>query len=1294
MDQHNQEGSFPLPLFVLFFFSGLAGLIHQILWIRSLHLILGATVLSVSVVTASYMAGLTLGSWFWGRYGERNKSPLKVYGWMEIAIGLYGLTLPLLFGGIGWARYSLLGTLGLGFLGVAFLYSLLAMAILLFPTFLMGGTLPILAPLASREKSVSALYTVNTLGGALGVLLSGFLLLPLLGLTLSIVVAALTNIITGIFALSLKKRLPEFQLPEKSKEEKEEPSKKPSPALGFLGLVFLTGFASLLLEVAWARVIAMLLGSSIYASTLMLALFLIGLGLGAWVGTAFFEGPSRRARAVTVFLFLSMMGSALTILFYSYLPYLFLLWYESFRTDPGLLLPVKFMIAGLVILPVSLSLGVVFPLILKEYLNQRGHFSSSTGRLYAFNTLGAILGAFLSGFFFISLWGVKTAILVASLLLGLACLLSLFVFGLSLRWRRIALPLTVGFMGYLLLFPPQWEKKLMVSGTSYYAPTTKNLRTLDYRTFREGFEKNVDLLYYREGLYSTVSVEKHKLHNTIFIKNDGKVEGGIPTAKGRTRADMSTQMLLSHLPLIFRKDAREALVIGLGSGVTAGAVLVHPQVHLDCVEIEGAIVEALKKVPEFTPYLRGLFKNQKRVSLYIDDARGFLNRPGKAYDVIISQPSDPWITGSSGLFTEEFFQMAAKRLGEKGLFCQWIQLYHLSPELFSSLVKTFSKVFPHTFIFKPYPAQEVLLLGSKSSFALDYSQLKEAFAQREIREDLERAGIKHPLGLYLLFLMGPEEIPALVEKAPLNTDDNGWIETRAPLFRYSGKEGAEIVRKMISRGSDLSRYLILPPKEKTQILVQLSTYLALIRRFPLALPLAERAFMESKNPRLQKLIGDICFLMGKEEEATKWWDRVLKIYPRDYSTLFGMGCYYSYQGQMDRAREIFARVVKLYSLSNEARYFLNLQKAENYSQGDRYRALQKTVWEVMLAKLKKYLETSPSPKAAKKKGPRPLSLLIREGGHYIKEGNLTEAFLLVKELELRAPKRFETTFLKGFYLVKKGKYQQGLPLMTRGAQNPKAPMEYLLILARTCQQAGYPLQARKAYWKYAQSKIYSASELDPERAEYFRLLGDYEKAVEALTTLIRHFERVEKDPLLLYFRLTEICTEELKICYSYLGENKNLRQRPPTFLMEGPLVLALEGLKEHLERRFEKVIMIYAGELLKKHKNQRYTALREVQSLLGRALETLERGIYRDKIKLNYTSTLLQRGRTEEARPYLKEIVKDNPKNGWALFQLARILESEGQKKEAWKLYKRVIESKVPFRYKEEAAKALVRLGE
>lgn len=780
---------------VCFFFSGATGLIYEVLWTRMLGLVFGYTVFAITTVLAAFMAGLGLGSYLFGGVADRYAHPLRLYGILEAGIGIYVLLTPTLFLQAQGIYIGLHRSLGLSFFAFSLAQFALIFLILLVPTTLMGATLPVLSRFFVREITtlggqIGRLYALNTFGAVLGTYAAGFHLIPILGIRKTLLLGAVANIGIGVLAVVFDRHLRQLE-PEPAPHSPSPlprltdpvtnltPDERPGRLgvwLAVLGLG-ISGVASMMYEVAWTRALALVIGSSTYAFSTMLVTFLAGLALGSYL----FSRLAGRLRISPFFFGGLQLGIGLSALavtpFFDRMPEVFL-WVFRLSQSPGFVKLLQFIISALAMFVPTLFMGATFPCVAQIASRELSRVGHDIGRIYFVNTMGAIAGTILAGFLLIPTFGLEPCLkLASSLNLGLA--LVLFLVSQGALWRRGAAVVPLLALAVLYV-SPSWDANAMASGVAIYGRSYFGY--MGKASFREAVSSMDRLLFYRDGISATVSV--HRQGETLSLRVNGKTDAS-------NTADMHTQLMSGHLPLFFRPDAKRALVIGLGSGVTAGAVALHPVERVDVIEIEPAVVQA---AAFFAKENRDVLRNP-RARVAIADGRNFLLASEERYDVIVSEPSNPWMRGIGNLFSLEFYELVARRLAPNGIVCQWIHTYNLFPYDLKMVVKTFRSVFPHTTIWNTTPG-DLLLIGGKDPLSLDYARLQSRYDSLPgLREDLARLGVHSPLGLLADFVLSEEDAAQYAEPATVNTDDLPLLEFSAPESLYA--DTLELNRRLL-----------------------------------------------------------------------------------------------------------------------------------------------------------------------------------------------------------------------------------------------------------------------------------------------------------------------------------------------------------------------------------------------------------------------------------------------------------------------------------------------------------------
>ncbi len=766
-------------VFVLFFFSGAFALIYEVAWTRALKLEFGSTTLAVSTVLSVFMGGLAIGAHLASKRADRLSKPLFSYGIIEVFLALYSLSTPLMF---YWflPLFGIIGTrFSENFLIISIWRFLISVILLLPATVLMGATLPVLSRFYAWSKKdagrgAGLLYGVNTTGAFFGVLVAGFVLLPQLGLILTIIITASCNLALGFLAcwLSSMDKHPRHMV---DKMWVEEPPEYEQSDLMVLVALALTGCAAMICEVAWTRVLILILGASVYAFTIVLSTFLAGLGLGAWSIAFIHRISPSKARVVFYGLALS---AAVSVCFSSavfrHLPPFFVKMFRMLdvQGQSGKMLWIQVSIAAIVIFIPALIMGGLFPAAVRVFVRKPQATGQSVGMLYTFNTIGAIIGSLSAGFVLIPLVGIRNTLLLAAIV---ECIGGCVLFMSDYR-RSNVLAMTAGGILMLMIFilTPSWDKQLMTSGMYIYGDSYAQQNAVD---LSKRLKEEEEILFYRDGLTSTITVTRDRISSDkdLYISTNGKIDGS-------SQYDMPTQRLSAHLPMFFHQDPENICVIGMGTGCTAGSAALHPDSRITVVEIEEAMVEGARF---FRDHNNAVHENPN-VEIRITDARLFLNLHPQTFDVIISEPSNPWLAGTSDLFTQQFYQIGASALCPKGLFCQWVQLYGMSVVNLQVMIRTFASVFPYVYLASTIPETDILLLGSLHPIHFDLERVQRRMALKEIQQDLSdpRVDIKNIYELLARIRMGPDEIRSLIVNGPIHTDNLPIIAYRAPLDLY------------------------------------------------------------------------------------------------------------------------------------------------------------------------------------------------------------------------------------------------------------------------------------------------------------------------------------------------------------------------------------------------------------------------------------------------------------------------------------------------------------------------------
>ncbi|MBI2191912.1 MAG: fused MFS/spermidine synthase [Planctomycetes bacterium] len=776
-----------LLLLACFFLSGACGLVYEIVWSRLLGHVFGNSVHATATVLAAFMGGLALGSFWGGRMADRRNNPVRLYGLLEIGVGFYCLVLPKLLDLLTPLYAALYRQAEGGASATLVLVRTLACGLLLLvPTTFMGATLPLLLRAFVRRaegfgRAVALVYALNTFGAVTGTVLTGFFLIPKLGVQATVWTAVGVNVAVGLVAVLFlgRRQVPAEQATEAADSEvtsggPEQPVVfTPWEARASLIAFGVSGFAAMADEVALARVCSLLLGSSTYAFSLMLTAFILGIGLGSLILAAWIR-PTRElipwvgAAQAWIGVFTLVM-----VFLIGRLPVWVLAALARYRDAFGWLQWTEFLyLFGLMVIPTSL-MGAMFPLTAAIWTRRLESLGRSTAEVYGVNTLGAILGSLSAGFLWLPGLGVQdTLILGAALNFG-ACsivLLSFRTWGLAKRVNRAAA--VIGLAALCVFLLPRWDMHSMTSAPFLYGVMKLKPESDPRAIVEEVARLHGAIRYSRDGTACTVTV-KESSPGVLHLAVNGKVDA---TSVG----DMNTQKLLGHLPALLHPSPREVLVIGLGSGMTLGSILTHGPDRADCVEISPEVAEA---VSLFFREFNGDCLNHPAARLLIGDGRNHVFLTDHRYDVITSEPSNPWMAGVGDLFTLEFWQKCRERLSDDGIMCQWLQTYQLDLPTFHLILRTFHQVFPEMGIWYASSA-DLLLIGSKQPLRVDLAKLGPRLDRPQVKADVELIGVADAATLLAHFLTDGEGAARLAGPGLLHTDDNARLEFDMPRQMY------------------------------------------------------------------------------------------------------------------------------------------------------------------------------------------------------------------------------------------------------------------------------------------------------------------------------------------------------------------------------------------------------------------------------------------------------------------------------------------------------------------------------
>jgi spermidine synthase len=763
----------------LLFPSGYCALVYEITWLRSLRLVFGASTPASAMVLACFMGGLGLGGLVLGRRADAARSPLLLYAGLEAAIALLAAVSPHLIDGVRWAYLELRsgGVVELGPFSTNAIRGVLSAVVLVPPAFLMGGTLPVLVRLVEEvsdrgRRFVGLLYGANSLGAVAGALLTTFLFIEAFGLRSTLWLAAATNLLIAIAAVGASILLPALgstkratrPAAEESAWARATPSAPVPLVLVSAGVV---GFAFFLMELVWYRMLAPLLGGSSYTLGMILAVALLGIGAG---GLLYAMGSRERRPTLRSFATACALESLLLVVPYAIGDHLAILaiWLRTLgELGFGYLIASWSLVTAVVVLPASVVAGYQFPLLVAILGGGERRVGRHVGATYASNTVGAIAGSLAGGFWLIPRVGAPELWLAASLLLAA---LALVAQAAAMRTaagrpdsaRGAALPIGLAVLTALLCLTvgpsAVWRHQAIGAGRVALPANANELEEMRRRLRRA-------IRWEADGMESSLAATSE---NGYALLINGKSDG-------HARGDAATTVMMPVIGALLHGEPQRGLVIGLGSGASAGWLARIDSIeNVDIVEIEPLVARFARMCAAIN---YDALSNPK-VRLEVGDGREFLLTTARRYDLILSEPSNPYRAGVSSLFTREFYAAAAERLRPGGLFLQWLQAYEADATVIRAVLATLRAVYPHVEIWEVKSNADLLLVASRDPIVHDVARMKEQLARPPFSQALALTwGVADIEGLYVGYVAS-DALASRVgsEGAIVETDDHPHVE--------------------------------------------------------------------------------------------------------------------------------------------------------------------------------------------------------------------------------------------------------------------------------------------------------------------------------------------------------------------------------------------------------------------------------------------------------------------------------------------------------------------------------------
>jgi spermidine synthase len=764
---------------LLFFFSGATSLIYQVAWVRSLSLFFGSDVYSATITLAVFMGGLALGSWLASHFVDAWTRPIAIYGLFEIGIGLAALAVPSV---LDWFHGSYRSVYNEHFESAPWIYNgfrmVVAASSLIVPTTLMGATLPLLIRYFVRQadelgQRAGTFYAMNTFGAFCGTVGGGFVLLPMFGVSRTVILAALLNFAIGLVALVVGvTRISALAPSEKSIAASPGPpvhkvSERERRAV--LAAMGLSGLAALALEVVWMRVLVQSFSATVYAFAIMLACFLFGIYYGSFKASGHADRSPLPAKTLSELLIGLAVACTLLAVCTYVVPHLFgiLVWSLT-----GILkgafgaasVVAQFIVASLLILGPTILLGATFPFAVKAASSDIEQRGSDTGKVYAVNTAGAIVGSLLAGFVFLPALGARLSLLIIGGLFALAALLLLHALRSRATPSALRLPFVVAGLGAMAVF----------------GAVTVALPSQTIANYALQRSTQPQILYHRESVAHTVSVVRND-SGTIIMMVNGNVEADTSLIQRRHF------VLKAHLPLLLHPNPEEISVVGLGLGITLRSTARYPTVRrIRLIELTPDMVEAHQYLKEITDDVM----HNPKIHLRIGDGRNFMAMSDEQFDLITADPIHPRITGVGYLYTREYYQAIKGRLRPGAIVTQWMPMYNISPRSFDAAFRTFVEVFPNASFW--YVRGHGLFVATIEPISIDCRNVWSQFNNPLVKEDFSSIQIESPAQFLGHLLMDSDHIRSYLARNAndeINTDDNAYLEYRTP-FEFLGRTDA------------------------------------------------------------------------------------------------------------------------------------------------------------------------------------------------------------------------------------------------------------------------------------------------------------------------------------------------------------------------------------------------------------------------------------------------------------------------------------------------------------------------
>jgi len=747
---------------VLFFLSGATGLVYEVTWIRMFVNVFGNTTYAVSAVLTAFMGGLALGSLVIGRIADKKQNHLKLVALLEFGVGIFALLFPFILIWLTKVYEVIFQTFPDDLWLLLIIKTILSFIILIIPTFLMGGTLPLLSKFIIKrpEESglkVSVLYALNTLGATIGCFLTGFYFIEYLGVLQTIQFAALVNLsIAGLFfilAILIKQKNVVVRSNEKESDNLRMAAKSKYHRIILTGFA-IAGFAALSFEVLWSRLLVFKLNTTIYAFAIMLTTFLAGIGIGSLIFSILekLHVIKNHLRTFAVLELLIGFYGLFSVLMFGMFEPLSTMW-EPISWQEQMVQQLVF--SGLIMLFPTILMGMAFPVVSRIYAIDISTIGGSIGNVYSANTFGTILGSFITGFILVELTGTQTSLIIISLLVFLIgtifILLSVKSEWANKKLKRNALAI-IGILWLMVIL--------------FIVLIPSDFLFQYYNIGEKEVNQGVEIVYAHEGTECITTVHRYPDGNRVLSTGSINVAGTDFTLR-------TTQKLQAHIPMLLHNNPKKVLQVGFGSGETSHIVTTYDIEALDVVEISEGVLETSEM------YFRDINHNvinHPKFRAIIMDGANYVALSDRKYDIIMNDSIWPFYSGNSGLYTKEYFENGKKCLRAGGIMTSWLPV-ELPEESFKSLLKTFHSVFPHVSLWMAvtHYNKHALIVGSAEPLNINLDEFLNRF-NKFSKEDLSIVKLDNPIFLLDAFKMDETTFNAWLEEAPLHTINKPVLE--------------------------------------------------------------------------------------------------------------------------------------------------------------------------------------------------------------------------------------------------------------------------------------------------------------------------------------------------------------------------------------------------------------------------------------------------------------------------------------------------------------------------------------